>query len=97
MENYCKKQVEMFLANAWKERLQEDGMFEEWEKTSEWMIYESNAEEFVDSIGLEMHMTDEDIKEILANRPDQCDEKGNLYMSFDQIVPQIIYLLMNVR
>lgn len=97
MENYCKKQVEMFLFNAWKERLQEDGMFEEWENTKDWKITEANAEEFVEAVGLEMHMTDEDIKEILSNRPDQVDEKGNLALSFDDIIPEMVYLLTFVR
>ncbi len=47
------KQIEIYLCHEWVERLEEDGMFDENENTTEWTINSKNTLEFIEALNLE--------------------------------------------
>lgn len=93
MELYCRQQVEMNLYYEWKEKVMEDGIFDEYGEEKDWQIKADNAMEFIESLGLEAVLTEEDIMTLLQKQTEKRDEDGNVYMTFDEAVKGLTSLL----
>ena len=93
MEVYCRQQVEMNLYYEWREKVMEDGIFDEYGEEMTWQIKANNAMEFIESLGLDAVLKEDDVLALLQKYTDKRDDDGNVYMTFTEAVKELTSLL----
>ena len=91
------KQIEIYLCHEWIERLEEDGMFDENLKESEWMIDMKNILEFIEALNLEHCLTQDDIVNIIDKHADGKSSDGLAYIYYENLVSHLSSLLLEEK